>query len=96
MTTATASTTEPTVTTKLAGKCEGGNGPDLTKYPHLTHAPSQWGEGIRVASNGKTVDAIALDAALLVPELDAYVNAHGITWAELFDALRYARDQRIV
>ncbi len=78
---------------ELRGESTGGHGPDLTGYPTLTHAPSQWGEGVRVASNGAGVfsvscDVRSLDAMIL---LDAVAQSKGITLDELFDCLRYDR-----
>jgi hypothetical protein len=77
---------------------------DLTGYAGLVYAPLQWGDGVRTATNGTTVDAIAADALAavdvlngavkfpsLAQDLDTLASVHGITWAELFDALRYAR-----
>jgi hypothetical protein len=79
--------------TWLQGKCEGGDGPDLTRYPRLTHAPDQWGEGVRVASNGAAVAEIALTCEEQLSDLAIAAGHYQITLAELFDALLYAHDQ---
>ncbi len=67
---------------------------DLTGYPHLVFAPQQWGEGVRVASNGIPVKDIAVAAKRIELATTIEAVAHGLdlTWDELFDALRYARD----
>ncbi len=67
---------------------------DLTKYPQLTYAPQQWGPGVRVASCGTTVADVALAAARvnLVGTIETLANGLDLTWDELFDSLRYARD----
>jgi hypothetical protein len=52
---------EGPVRVQLSGISFGGSGPDLTGYPHLTHAPSPWGEGVRCASNGTAVIQVAAE-----------------------------------
>jgi hypothetical protein len=77
---------------QLFGTATRGTGPDLTGYPHLTYAPSQWGEGVRIARNGAPVAGISLDAqAGCVAAIDALAQSENLSWPELFDALRYAR-----
>jgi hypothetical protein len=83
---------ESPVTAQLFGAAGPGSGPDLTGYPHLTYAPSQWGQGIRIARNGASVFGIAFDArAKCVAAIDALAQSENLSWPELFDALRYAR-----
>ncbi len=79
----------------LKAKCEGGSH-DLSKYPHLAYSPSQHGEGVRCASNGFPVDQIALACREPLDTLSLAANSCGVTLAELFDALRYARDTGVV
>jgi hypothetical protein len=81
----------PDLTVSLRGSSTAGTGPDLAGYPHLTYAPAQWGDGVRIARNGAEVDSITDDAAPTVLMLDRLAAAERITWDELFDALRYAR-----
>ena len=82
---------EQPVKIQLRGSSSAGTGPDLVGYPHLTYAPSQWGPGVRVASNGANVGAIAADAKSIISEVDALARREGISLDELCDALRYAR-----
>jgi hypothetical protein len=76
----------------------GATGPDLTDYPRLTCAPLQWGDGVRTANNGTSVDMLgrAAFAAHVIDALDAIAGEYGVTLAELLDALRYARDHGTV
>jgi hypothetical protein len=83
--------TESPVKMQLRGASSGGAGPDLAGYPHLTYAPAQWGEGVRVARSGAPVAGIAYDASALVADIDRLALDEGLSWDELFDALRYAR-----
>jgi uncharacterized protein (DUF433 family) len=82
---------ENDLTIALRGSSTGGTGPDLTGFKHLTHAPGQWGDGVRIASNGVDVGQIAIDGKAAMSEIDELAEAEGITLDELFDALRYAR-----
>lgn len=82
---------EAPVKIQLNGRSSGGSGPDLTGYPHLTYAPDQWGDGVRIARNGADVATIGHDAAPTVLMLDQLARSESLTWDELFDALRYAR-----
>jgi hypothetical protein len=83
-----------TIVGQLFGKAEPGAGPDLARYPALTFAPAQWGEGVRLARNGDAADALADAAKLdgLVAAIDAFARKSGATWEEIFDAVRYDRD----
>lgn len=86
---------ESSVTPKLFGTCEHPPGAiDFTKYPNLTLALQQWGEGVRIASTGTKVADVALAAARveLVETIETLARHLDLTWDELFDALRYARD----
>jgi hypothetical protein len=85
-------TSEQPPQTWLRGECTGGTGPDLRDYPRLTHAPAQWGEGVRVASNGKPADEIARACEAEVQHLADVAVHYDITLAELFDALRWVLD----
>jgi hypothetical protein len=80
---------------QLRGASSGG-AVDLTGYPHLSYAPDQYGPGVRIARNGKQVDGIAYDASPLVMDIDRLAADEGLSWAELFDALRYARANGMV
>jgi hypothetical protein len=79
---------------RLRGTSTGGTGPDLTGYPHLTYAPAQWGDGVRLASNGAAVSPIAACAAERPIEYAATI--YGISPAEVLDALRYARANGLI
>ena len=87
--------TEPPIVATLAGTADRPAGSvDLTGYPKLTYAPHEYGEGIRVASNGAPVTAIvqAAEWVDLVPRIEGVARGLDLAWDELFDALRYARD----
>ncbi len=75
----------------MKGKCEGGTGPDLSKYPKLAYCPLEWGEGVRIARIAKPVDDVIGDISVVMDELDLIARLEGITLDELFDAIRYAR-----
>jgi hypothetical protein len=81
------------LTTKLSGTA-GPGVVDLTGYPNLTYAPSQWGDGVRVASNGYRVEEIAraADDEGLVDGCRLVARRFGLSSSELYDALRYAHD----
>jgi hypothetical protein len=83
---------------RFRGKCEGGTGPDLSRYPTLTYAPLQWGEGIRTGSKGVPVDAIAADALAngAVDQIDDLMTRHSATFAEVLDSLDYARANGLI
>ncbi len=86
---------EPPIVAKATGTAEQPAGAiDLTGYRHLTYAPSQWGPGIRTAAHGTALAAIVEAAAWvdLVPRIEGVARGLDLTWDELFDALRYARD----
>jgi hypothetical protein len=89
-------TETPDLKATLRGSSTGGHGPDLTGYQHLTYAPAQWGQGVRVASNGASVDMIANDPMVVdvMESLDELASAEGISLDELFDCLRYARSKQ--
>jgi hypothetical protein len=80
---------EPPMIPRLRGTAAPGTGPDLTGFPGLTYAPAQWGEGVRIASNGSAIAPIAACAAERPIEYAATI--YGISTAEVLDALRYAR-----
>jgi hypothetical protein len=82
---------EAPVKIELRGSATGGSGPDLTAYPHLTYAPHQWGEGVRIARNGAKVDDIAMHLRFFAQDVDTVAAAEELSWDELFDVLRYAR-----
>lgn len=87
--------TEAPLIPHLKATCTGGD-IDLSKYSHLAYAPSQHGEGVRVASNGFPVDQIATACREQVDILSLAANSCGVTLAEVFDALRYARDNGVI
>jgi hypothetical protein len=80
---------ESSVVAKLRGECAGGTGPDLTGFPHLTHAPRQWGEGVRVASNGAPAAHVA--ASVADGPIARAAKRHGVSLEEALDAYRYAK-----
>ncbi len=85
---------EPAVT-RMVGVIENPiDAVDLRGYPQLTYAPLQWGEGIRLHKNGLPVTQIAAAAKRidLVGGIEQVCMGLDLTWEELFDALRYARD----
>jgi hypothetical protein len=85
-------TNEPPTPGVLFGTCTGGTGQEMRDYPRLTIAPAQWGEGVRVASNGKAVDEIARACGHEVKHLVDVAAHYQINMAELFDALRWVLD----
>jgi hypothetical protein len=85
---------EPKLIPRLHGTAGPGPGPDLTGYPHLTYAPAQWGEGVRIASSGAAIGPIAACATERPIEYAATI--YGISTAEVLDALRYARAHEII
>ncbi len=87
--------TETPIIATLQGRVEKPAGcVDLTGYPRLTYAPFQHGEGVRIASHGFLVADVAKAAAKvnLVGTIEVLAKGLDLTWDELFDALRYARD----
>ena len=85
---------ESGVKANLRGTVTGGAGPDLTGYPHLTYAPSQWGEGVRCASSGAPVHSVAFDAKIDLVE--AVAKTHHVTLHEVVDSIRYARANGLI
>lgn len=88
---------------RLKGGCSAGTGPDLAGYPHLTHAPAQWGEGVRIASTGvpaqEVVDRFRGGSVYMpsvIEELNEAAEELHISWAEIFDALRYAKANGLI
>ena len=86
---------EAPVRIELRGASSGG-AVDLTGYAHLSYAPQQYGPGVRIARTGAPVEAVAYDASPLVVDLDRLAADEGLSWDELFDALRYARANGMV
>lgn len=60
----------------------------LDLYPLLVYAPKQWGEGVRVASNGARATEIAETLAAAGPA-EAVARHFGVTLEELGQAARY-------
>jgi hypothetical protein len=85
---------ESPVKANLKGTCTAGIGPDLTGYPHLVYAPRQWGDGVRVGSNGAPIEAIAADA--MSGSIMRVACVHGVTVFEALDALCYARANGLI
>ena len=85
---------ESSVVAKLNGACTGGNGPDLTGYPHLVYAPAQWGPGVRVASNGADVQRVAWATADY--PIERVTDEYGVSFNEATEALRYARANGLI
>jgi hypothetical protein len=83
---------------RFRGKCEGGAGPNLSRYPSLTYAPSQWGDGVRTHGVGADIVTVAEAAskAGLVASLDAFAVEHGLDLGELLNAIEYARALKVV
>jgi hypothetical protein len=81
---------ESSVVAKLKGACAGGNGPDLTGYPHLVYAPAQWGEGVRIASNGAKASYVAVSVA--DGPITRAAARHGVSLEEALDAFKYVRE----
>jgi len=87
---------EPPIVANLAGTVtQPADAIDLTGYRHLTYAPAQWGPGVRTAAHGTALAAIVEAAGWvdLVPRIEGVARGLDLTWDELFDALRYARDK---
>jgi uncharacterized protein (DUF433 family) len=61
----------------------------LDDYPLLCYAPAQWGPGVRVASNGVEVAAVA-DALAGGRPAEAVASQFGVTPEEAAEAGRYA------
>ena len=83
---------EPPIIATLAGTAVRPAGAiDLTGYPHLVYSPNP---GIRTAAHGTPLAAIveAADWVDLVPRIEGVARGLDLTWDELFDSLRYARD----
>jgi hypothetical protein len=85
---------ESPVKAQLLGSSSGGSGPDLTGYPHLVYAPAQWGEGVRVASNGAHADRIGSGVA--EHPLPHVALVSGVTLEEALDCYRYAFDNNLL
>lgn len=76
---------------QLFGFTTGGN-VNLSGYPGLTYAPSQHGEGIRLAHNGVPIEDVVShpDLVAAVLTLKARAEAHGIpNWRDVCDAVAY-------
>lgn len=71
-----------------------GEGPDLAGYPGLTHALLQWGDGVRIASNGKPIEPIAR-AATKQP-IGVVAADHGVSLNEVVDAMKYCQAHRLI
>ena len=80
----------PGLDLRFRGRCEGGSGPNLSRYPNLAHSDKR---GVFTHMAGVAVEAISDDAieAGLVYDLDAACARDGVTLDEMLDALRYAR-----
>lgn len=92
---------EPELSHVFAAKVEGGDvemARKLSRFPSLVHAPDQHGEGIRTHLKGVSVETIARSAvgAGLYKALDSEATKHGIDLHELCDALRFAREHKLV
>ena len=71
---------------------------DLWKYPGLTFAPAQHGEGIRFAANGRpVVELLSAEASRDTrDQIDRLAEAHGVSFADACDALKFLRDQKMI
>jgi len=67
--------------------------PNLHDYPALTHAPQQWGEGIRFAHNGRPVEDLSsmIDDYEVIGAMDAAARHLGVSFGDVCDALKYLR-----
>jgi hypothetical protein len=79
---------------QLRGASTGGTGPDLTGFPHLVYAPVQWGDGVRVGSNGALATTVA--AAAVAMPIEAAARHSRVTPREALDCLLYARAIKLV
>jgi hypothetical protein len=79
----------------LTGTCAGGN-VNLHRYPGLTYAPKQHGEGIRLAATGAPVADVAAHPELVaaVATLKMHADALRISLADLCDAVRFVEDAK--
>lgn len=68
----------------------------LHAYAGLAYAPQQHGDFIAFASNGKPVAAVAGDSGGAVAALDAIAAAHGVSFGDACDALKFLRDQKAI
>ncbi len=68
--------------------CEGGDGPDLSAYPGLVHAPEQHGDFIATATRGVNIADIkaAVDSGMLPHAIAAKFK---VPVQEVNDAIRY-------
>jgi hypothetical protein len=84
-----------TLTFTFKGKCEGGDGPDLSRYPNLVYSPDG---GVRTHIAGASVEKLADEALAtgLIADLDMLSSDRGVTFAELLDALDYARANDLI
>lgn len=85
--------------TKIRGHCTGGDDLNLGRYPNLTYAPAQWGDGVRTHLAGKSVEDIAEHMTryeTAICSLDEHCAELGVTFDELLDALRYARANKLI
>ena len=71
---------------------------DLARYPNLTYAPAQWGDGVRTATQGTPVAEIAkaVQESGLMHAIDVAAASAAIPLDELLDAIRYARSRGLV
>ena len=68
---------------------------NLQSYPALAYAPLQHGDFVAFARNGKPVGVLASSPAV-VGAADAIADAadlHGVSFADVCDALKFLRDQ---
>lgn len=70
----------------------------LDRFPNLTYAPAQHGEGVRTHLKGVLVDDIALSAkgSGLLAKIEIEAAKHGVDIEELLDAIRYAHVNKLV
>ena len=80
---------------EIKADCKGGDyGTDLTGYPHLVYAPQQWGDGVRIASNG--ADALSVAAAAEQVPTQTVAKAYNISVAEVLEARRSVARHRLI
>lgn len=71
---------------------------DLWKYPGLTFAPAQHGEGVRFASNGRpVVEVLSVEVGRDArDQIDRLAREQGVSFSDACDALKYLRDHQML
>lgn len=71
---------------------------NLGQYPGLTYAPSQHGEGIRFAHNGRLIDEVVESEAAKAASvyLDNVAVQFGVSFGDVCDAMKYLRATEVI